>query len=91
MNLFSTFGSYDEKLKELKDIAAAKAAEAGMEKKEISREIERIQRSMQHQFQTEFQTLLRNIETHGDHKRFTRQSLIHVSSFSILTFFVCLI
>lgn len=72
MNLYSFFGSYEEKLKELKNMAAAKAAEAGMEKKEISREIERIQRNMQHQFQAEFQTLLRNIETHGDHKRFKR-------------------
>jgi hypothetical protein len=64
--------SYDEKLKELKDMAATKVAEAGMEKKEISREIERIQRKMQYQFQEEFQTLLRNVETKGDHKRFIR-------------------
>ncbi len=53
-------------------MAAVKAAEAGMEKKEISLEIERIERNMQHQFRTEFQTLMRNIETKGDHKRFTR-------------------
>jgi hypothetical protein len=65
--------SYDEKLKELKDMAATKVAEAGMEKKEIRlREIKRIQRKMQHQFQEEFQTLLRNVETKGDHKRFIR-------------------
>ena len=64
--------SYDEKLKELKDMAATKVAKAGMEKKEISREIERIQRKMQHQFQEEFHTLLRNVETKGDHKRFIR-------------------
>lgn len=56
----------------MKEKAAAKAVEAGMEKKEISREIERIQRNMQHQFRMEFQTLLRNIETKGDHNRFQR-------------------
>lgn len=67
--------SYDEKLNELKDMAATKGAEAGMEKKEISREIERIQRKMEHQFREEFQTLLRNVETKGDNKRFIRQSL----------------
>lgn len=53
-------------------MAEAKAAEAGLEKKEIKREIERIQRNMQQQFQEEFQTLLRNIEAHGNHKRFKR-------------------
>jgi hypothetical protein len=53
-------------------MAATKGAEAGMEKKEISREIERIQRKMEHQFREEFQTLLRNVETKGDHKRFIR-------------------
>ena len=53
-------------------MAKTKATEAGMDKKEISRDIERIQRNMQNQFRLEFQTLLRNIETKEDHKRFTR-------------------
>ena len=68
------FCSYEEKLRELKDMAKTKATEAGMDKKEISRDIERIQRNMQNQFRMEFQTLLRNIETKEDHKRFTRQN-----------------
>ena len=66
------FCSYEEELRELKDMAKTKATEAEMDKKEISRDIERIQRNMQHQFRLEFQTLLRNIETKEDHKRFTR-------------------
>lgn len=64
--------SYDEKLKELKENAAIKAVEAGIEKKEISREIDRIQRNMQHQFHMEFNTLLQKIELKGENKRFQR-------------------
>ncbi|KAK4022358.1 hypothetical protein OUZ56_007829 [Daphnia magna] len=71
-NLHRLKNNYEEKLKELKDVVAATAAEAGIEKKEVSREIERLQRKIRHQFETEFETLLGNIETKGNHKRFIR-------------------
>lgn len=64
--------SFEDKLRELKDVAAAKAAEAGLEKKEVACEIERIRRNMQRQFQTEYQSLLQKIESKGEHQRFIR-------------------
>ena len=53
-------------------MAAAKAVEAGMEKKEVARELDRIQRNMRQHFQLEFQNLLQTIETKGDHRRLIR-------------------
>jgi len=53
-------------------VAAAKAVEAGMEKKEVAKELDRIQRNMRQHFQLEFQNLLQSIETKGDHRRLIR-------------------
>ncbi|XP_057381705.1 uncharacterized protein LOC130704248 [Daphnia carinata] len=72
-NLRRLKNNYEEKLKELKDVVATTADEAGIEKKEVNRELERLQRKMRHQFEAEFQTLLGNIETKGDHKRLIRE------------------
>ena len=63
---------YEEKIKELKDVAAAKAAEAGMEKKEVASELDRIQRNLRQHFQKEFQSLLTKIESKGEHQRLIR-------------------
>ena len=53
-------------------MAAAKAVEAGMEKKEVAKELDRIQRNMRQHFQLEFKNLLQTIETKGDHRRLIR-------------------
>lgn len=60
-------------------MTTAKAAEAGLEKKEMIREIERIQRKMRSQFQTEYQNLLQKIETKGENTRFARFVFLFIS------------
>lgn len=64
--------SYEEKIRQLKDVAASKATEAGMEKKEVTSELDRIQRNLRQHFQKEFQSLLQKIETKGEHQRLIR-------------------